>query len=158
VKAFIVRLLVLSFFVLSFWSTAFSQNIHQGTVEPAPEKDLLGLNSSNKSFSLLDPDRVKMWHSYTFSYFSGKGGSGNVGLYLNTIEYRPSDPLRLQVSLGYLHQPFSVIGDQSSGGKILPSFQLWYNPNSKIYLHINVSTTTLWYDQYLHDNYWMRRR
>jgi hypothetical protein len=137
---------------------ASAQTFSQGSGKFSGEENLLGLNTKNKSFSLLDPSRVKMWHSYTFSYFSGRGGSGNIGLYLNTIEYRPSDPLRLQVSLGYLHQPFSMIGGESTGGKILPNFQLWYNPNNKIYLHISINTTSLWYDRYSYQNFWNRRR
>lgn len=157
-KRLIVVFLGFSFFIVGFWPMAFSQSTDQGSVKPAPAQSLLGLSPSNKSFSLLDPSRVKMWQSYTFSYFSGKGGSGNIGLYMNTIEYRPSDPLRIQVNLGYLHQPFSAIGGQSTGGKILPGFQLWYNPNSKFYLHINISTMPLWYNHYLYDDYRRRRR
>lgn len=156
-KRFVISVLAF-LLVVGIWSAGFSQSPAQGLAKSSSEKSLLGLDSSSRSFSLLDPNRVKMWHSYSLSYFSGKGGSGNLGLYMNTIEYRPSDPLRLQVSLGYLHQPFSVIGGQSSEGRVLPSFQLWYNPNSKIYLHINISTMPLWYDQRVYNGYPNRRR
>jgi len=158
VKRLIGIALILLILPVSFPLLAFSQTSGQGSGKSLTAENLLGLSTKNKSFSLLDPGRVKMWHSYSFSYFTGRGRSGNIGLYLNTIEYRPSDPLRLQVSLGYLHEPFSVIGGSSSGGKILPSFQLWYHPNKNIYLHININTTPLWFDHYFYDNSWNRRR
>lgn len=156
-KSFVNLVLIFSVLVVSFPLAASPQKLGRGSGKSFTEENLLGLSSKNRSFSLLDPSRVKMWHSYTFSYFTGRGGSGNIGLYLNTIEYRPSDPLRLQVSLGYLHQPFSVIGGRSSEGKILPSFQLWYRPNKNIYLHININTIPL-FNHYRYDNPWMKRR
>ena len=157
-KIFFSAAIILVFLLVAFPSIAFPQNLGPGSEKSYGDESFLGLDSKSKSLSLLDPSRVKMWHSYTFSYFSGGGGSGNIGLYLNTIEYRPADPLRLQVSLGYLHQPFSVIGNNYSGGKILPNFQLWYNPSSKIYLHINISSIPSWYDQSFYDNFWNKRR
>ncbi len=157
-KRYVNLILIVLFLLVSFSSSASTQKLDQGSGKSIVAESLLGLTPQSKSFSLLDPSRVKMWHSYTLSYFSGSGRSGNIGLYMNTIEYRPSDPLRLQVSLGYLHQPFSMIGGQSSAGRILPSFQLWYNPNSKISLHINISSTPLWYNHYLYDNYRYKRR
>lgn len=157
-KRFLGSVLISVFLLVSFPLLAFPQNLSQGSGKSYVGESFLGLDSKSTSFSLLDPSRFKMWNSYTLSYFSGGGGSGNIGLYLNTIEYRPSDPLRLQVSLGYLHQPFSIIGNNYSGGKILPSFQLWYNPSSKIYLHINISSMPLWYDHSFYDNFWNKRR
>ncbi len=157
-KRLLNSVLILLFLFVSFNSLAYPQKLNQGSGKSAVKENLLGLSSESKSFSLLDPSRFKMWHSYTFSYVSGRSGSGNIGLYMNTIEYRPSDPLRLQVSLGYLHQPFSVIGGQSSGGRVLPNFQLWYNPNDKFHLYININTTSLWHDRYFYDNLWNRRR
>ena len=157
-KRFLGCVLILTFSWVSFTSLASPQSFSQASEKSYVDQSFLGLDSKNKSFSLLDPNRVKMWHSYSLSYFSGGGTSRNIGLYLNTIEYRLSDPLRLQVSLGYLHQPFSVIGGTASGGKVLSNFQLWYNPSSKIYLHINISTAPLLYDRYLYDNFWNKRR
>jgi hypothetical protein len=158
VKKFSGSVFIIIFLLVSFPLLASPQDFIQGSDKSYVDESFLGLDSKSKSFSLLDPSRVKMWHSYTFSYFSGGGRSGNIGLYMNTIEYRPSDPLKIQVSLGYLHQPFSVIGDKTTGGKILPNFQLWYHPSSKFYLHINISTASLWYNRYSYDNFWYKRR
>ncbi len=106
------------------------------------EKNLLGVKSNNKSLSLLDPARLRMCHSYTFSYFSSGKTSGSLGLYTTAIKYQLSNPLSLTLSLNYLHQPLSVFGrnDPRMKNAILPNFQLSYKPNNNFSLWINVLT------------------
>ena len=105
-----------------------------------------------KGFSLLDPSRLKMSQSYTFSYFSAGKQSGTFGLYTNTLEYRISQPLLVRVGLAYLHQPLSVFnrGSQSLNGVLLPNFQLFYQPSKNFQLRIDVSSMPGWYE------YWYR--
>jgi hypothetical protein len=105
-------------------------------------KDLLGVKSDTKSLSLLDPARLRMYHSYTFSYFSGAKTSGSFGVYTTTLKYQLSNPLSLTLSLNYLHQPLSVFGrdDLRVKNDVLPNFQLHYRPNNKFSLWINVVT------------------
>ncbi|HUU44331.1 MAG TPA: hypothetical protein VM118_01250 [Acidobacteriota bacterium] len=96
-------------------------------------------------FSLLDPSRFKMSQSYTMSYFSGSGYSGSTGLYMNTIEYRLSEPLTVRVGLGYLHQPLGFLSNSGassklSEGRLLPSFSLLYRPSNKFQLLIDYRT------------------
>ena len=96
-------------------------------------------------FSLLDPSRFKMSQSYTMSYFSGSGSSGSVGLYMNTIEYRLSDPLTVRVGLAYLHQPLGFLSNSGarSGldeGRLLPNFSLLYRPSNRFQLLIDYRT------------------
>jgi len=106
------------------------------------DKDLLGFTSNSKNFSLLDPQRLKMSHSYSFSYFSNGQTSGSFGVYTSTLRYQLSNPLSLTVSLNYLHQPLSVFRQDALriDNRILPNFQLQYRPNSSFSLWINVVT------------------
>ncbi len=106
------------------------------------DKNLLGFKSNTKSLSLLDPARLRMYHSYTFSYFSGAKTSGSFGIYTTTLKYQLSNPLSLTLSLNYLHQPLSVFGRDDLGVKnsILPNFQLHYRPSNSFSLWINVLT------------------
>jgi hypothetical protein len=106
------------------------------------DKNLLGVKSNTKSLSLLDPQRLRMYHSYTFSYFSGAKTSGSFGVYTTILNYQLSNPLSLTLSLNYLHQPLSVFGrdDLRVKNDILPNFQLHYRPNNKFSLWINVVT------------------
>jgi hypothetical protein len=105
-------------------------------------QDLLGVKSDTKSLSLLDPARLRMYHSYTFSYFSGAKTSGSFGVYTTTMNYQLSNPLSLTLSLNYLHQPLSVFGrdDLRVKNSILPNFQLHYKPSNNFSFWINVVT------------------
>ena len=105
-------------------------------------KDLLGVKSDTKSLSLLDPARLRMYHSYTFSYFSNAKTSGSFGVYTTTLKYQLSNPLSLTLSLNYLHQPLSVFqrDDLRIKNTILPNFQLHYRPNNNFSLWIDVVT------------------
>ncbi|HEX7401205.1 MAG TPA: hypothetical protein VF369_03415 [candidate division Zixibacteria bacterium] len=102
----------------------------------------LGSKSNAQTFSLLDPSRFKLYQSYSFSYFSGGGTNGSLGIYTTTLNYQISNPLSLTLSLNYLHQPLSVAGRNNGGIKnaVLPNFQLYYRPNSSFSFMINVVT------------------
>lgn len=106
------------------------------------QENLLGFESNNRSFSLLDPQRLKISHSYAFSYFSSGNTSGSFGIYTTTLNYKLSDPLSLTLSLNYLHQPLSVFRQDNLRFKdgILPNFQLHYKPSSNFSLWINILT------------------
>lgn len=106
------------------------------------DENLLGVQSNTRNFSLLDPQRLKMSHSYTFSYFSNSETSGSFGVYTTTLKYQLSNPLSLTLNLNYLHQPLSVFGQSNLRVKesILPNFQLHYKPSNNFSLWINVLT------------------
>jgi len=87
-------------------------------------------NLGKSGFSLLDPSRISMSNSYTFSYFSGNGYSGSVGMLMNSIEYRVSNPLTVTFNLGVLHNPSALVS-RTQGGispRFMPGFQLRYRP------------------------------
>ena len=106
------------------------------------DENLLGFKSNSKNFSLLDPQRLKMNHSYSFSYFSNGKTNGSFGVYTTTLKYQLSNPLSLTLSLNYLHQPLSVFRRDALTvrNRILPNFQLQYRPNDSFSLWINVLT------------------
>ena len=80
--------------------------------------------------ALLDPNRFNMSQSYSLSFLSSGRRSYNQGLYLNTLTYRFSNPLLMQVAVGYLHQPFggSVIAKDASGRFFVQRATLQYQP------------------------------
>ena len=99
------------------------------------------------SLSLLDPSRISTSHSYTFSYYSGNGRSGSIGMLMNSIEYRVSDPLRVTVDLGILHNPSAIVGHSQAGISpvIVPGIRLQYRPSNNIYLQMNIESYPAWY-------------
>lgn len=126
--------------ILFSFGSAFAQI--ESLAKSESDKDLLGVKSNAKSFSLLDPSKLRMSHSYTFSYFSSERSSGSFGVYTNVLEYKFSNPLTLTLSLNYLHQPLSVFhkDDLRLKDAILPNFQLRYRPNDSFSFTINVLT------------------
>jgi len=127
-----IYILVCALAVLPAAATAQVQNA-------VPQHGTLLDNPIKKTFSLLDPRRIKISHAYSFSYVSGSGYSGSVGMYLTAIQYQIAGPLILRVGLAYAHDPSTLFG-QKLGGLVqeglYPSFQLDYRPSSNFYLGI----------------------
>jgi len=96
-------------------------------------------NPINKTFSLLDHQRMKINHSYSFSYLSGGGQTGAVGMYFGAIRYQLSKPLTLRVGLAYTHNPLTAFGANTEsivGQGFYPSFSLNYHPSPNFFLEI----------------------
>ncbi len=140
-----------------FWLSAPTVAVQASEIESG-QQDPLGIKSNAKDFSLLDPQRLKLSQSYAFSYFSGSGYSGSMGVYTTTLNYQLSRPLSLTLSLNYLHQPLSVFGRDNLRVKddILPNFQLHYNPSNSFSLWINVETLPASYG-WGYENFWWER-
>lgn len=142
--------------ILLLFCSAFSQI--ETPAKSQGDKSLLGVKSNAKSFSLLDPSKLRMSHSYTFSYFSSGRSSGSFGVYTNILQYQFSKPLTLTLSLNYLHQPLSVFhkDDLRLKDAILPNFQLRYRPNDSFSFTINVLTYPYLYHP-KSSNFWLGR-
>ena len=117
------------------------------------QSDLPSSYSPTKSsFSLLDPDRFHMSHSYSLSYFSSRAGSQTLGMYLNSIEYQVSDPLKIRLDIGYLHQPGGLFRSSSGSlknGQILPSISINWKPAKNVFFQFNYrQTPVLFQDNY----------
>lgn len=91
-------------------------------------KSYVGANSA----SLFDPSKLTMRHSYSFAYYTGGGRSGNIGMYMNSIEYAFSDPLRLRIDLGFMHTPSRLFSGSTSvadDGVFVPGISLDWRPS-----------------------------
>ncbi len=125
-----------------FLCSPFSSAQVQTAANNSDNPNILGAKSNSNNFSLLVPSRLKIYQSYSFSYFSNGNTNGSLGIYTTTLNYQISSPLSLSLSLNYLHQPLSVFGKSDWGIKnsVLPNFQLNYRPNSNFSFMINVIT------------------
>jgi hypothetical protein len=95
--------------------------------------------AKNSSLSLLDPSRLHMSHSYSLMYTSSRAGSYSLGMYLNSIEYQVSDPLKIRIDVAYLHQPGALIGARNNSvidGRILPGISINWQPTKNMFFHI----------------------
>lgn len=91
--------------------------------------------------ALLKSDKFSMSHSYSLSYYSAGNYSGSMGLYLNTMKYQFSDPLMMQVSVGYLHHPFGGLNglnkNPSQDEVFLESAKLQYKPTENTFITVD---------------------
>lgn len=106
------------------------------------QTDQSSLSKSNSNFSLFSPEKLKMSHSYSLNYFSGKSGSFSFGVYTNTIQYQLSQSIKMKLDLNFLHSPTSIFSRYQTDvkSKIFPNFQFSYKPNNSFSLFINYQT------------------
>lgn len=89
---------------------------------------------------LIDPSKFEMSQSYSLSYMSSGNRNSNVGLYLNTLTYQFSDPLMMQVSVGYMHQPFGGTNTQlvsREGSVFLQGAHVQYRPTKSLLISLD---------------------
>jgi hypothetical protein len=88
---------------------------------------------------LIDPSRFRMTQSYSLSFFSAGSRSFNQGLYLNTMQYRLSDPLTATLQVGYLHQPLGGAGltGSQAGQFFVRGASLEYKPSGKTQIYFD---------------------
>ena len=86
-----------------------------------------------------------MTQSYSLSYLSSGNRSSNVGLYLNTMTYQFSDPLLMQLRVGYMHQPFGngsrPLLSQESGSVFIQGANIQYRPTDKMLISFEYNST-----------------
>ncbi len=92
--------------------------------------------------ALVKSDKFSMSHSYSLSYMSAGKYSGSMGLYLNTMKYQFSDPLTMQVSVGYLHHPFGggikgLNKNPGQGEVFLESASFQYKPTETMSITVD---------------------
>ena len=99
----------------------------------------LSVEKSNMPFSLFDPSRLRMNHSYSMNFFSSGGHTQSIAMYMNQIDYQFAKPLRMEIGIAYIHQPQSLFGASTSStinNKILPSFRLFWEPSRNFHVSV----------------------
>jgi hypothetical protein len=133
--------------VLAFGLVAYGQL--SGDFAAGPTKD-------KPKFSLLDPARLHMSQSYSFWYSSSRAGSNNLAMYLNSIEYQISDPLKIRVDIGYIHQPGAILKNGTKAfenGQIVPGLSLTWRPSRNFLFQLDYRQVPILGDRYNRDYY-----
>lgn len=153
------RIILTAFFTIGSVVLApagYTQNL-SGQTTDLTSTHLNSLTPNNSRFSLLDLSRLKIRNSYTVSYLSSGSRSGSFGLFLTSFEYQLSNPLNIQVDLGYLHQPFSMGRNNIDiNSRILPNVRVNYNPSPYFNLSVNFMSMGNYY--LYHPEYYEERR
>ena len=86
-------------------------------------------------FSLINPERFSMSHSYAINYSTGNQGEQMIAMYLNKIDYQIAKQLKLSVAIAWMHSPQTALGISSNtiGSEILPSFRLDWKPSKNFH-------------------------
>lgn len=136
--------------------SGYTQNFNGQTTD-LTSTHLNSLTPNNSRFSLLDLSRLKIRNSYTVSYLSSGSRSGSFGLFVTSFDYQLSNPLNIQVDLGYLHQPFSMGRNNIDiGSRILPNVRVNYNPSPYFNLSVNFMSMGNYY--LYHPEFYEERR
>jgi len=95
---------------------------------------------------LFSSGKLSMRQSFTTSYLSSGKQGVFTNLYTNTVGYRISDKLQMELGLGYRFtpsagkQPASRFSAQGNRGMFLPSFSMRYQPSDAVVLQFNYQT------------------
>ena len=116
---------------------AIAQDLDQAKLAVPNATNSIGVTPVPTPFSLLDLSRIKWSHSYSVSFFSGGGQSGQLGVASTSAYYEFNDKLSLQVNLGILHNPGAIWGDKNNNdATLLPGFRLDYRPADNVFMSI----------------------
>lgn len=90
----------------------------------------------------LDPSRFRMSHTYSFSVMNFGGHSFSQGVYLNSMSYQVSDPVRVNVEWGIQHQPFggNAFGSQQPSNFFLSGASVEYKPSQNFKIDVQYSS------------------
>ena len=156
-------MIVLMVLLMPVWALGQVKPLEEPSKALTPEGavSLKGLQSPSSSLKgLLNPDRLSMSQSYTMSFLSSGKFSALNGLYLNTINYRFSAPVSLQVQFGYIHSlsgRFSTTGTSFSGGQFfIPKLEITYRPFKNMTITVGHEVLPPVYDPFRRysDYYW----
>ena len=94
-------------------------------------------------FSIFDPARFNMSHSFSMSYFSVGGKGLSQSLYLNTMSYQLASPLLLKVQWGIQGFPYNSLAKNNpvfQSGLFLSGAELQYKPNDKFEVRLQFNS------------------
>ena len=119
----------------------FAGNTNEQISNPSPS-----VSVPPKLFSLFDPAKFSMQHTYALSFTSdGKRTFGN-GLYLNTMQYQFSAPLVFRLKWG-IETPSGLQSTQplfSKQNLVIPSVELWYRPFKSMLFKVEYKANTVY--------------
>jgi hypothetical protein len=87
--------------------------------------------SSNTFLGFLNPEKFSMHHNISMNFMSfGGAGSMMINSYMNTINYRISDPLLLRLDLGIMSTPYNSFNNPAlNNTQFFGGAELYYKPS-----------------------------
>ena len=121
-------------------SLGFSQ--FKNEAKPVHFSNMLTNPLGFASFLGLDPNRFSMHQSYSLSYISTGGEGYSQGIYLNSMNYRLSNDMRVSMEWGISHQPLNSFGQQNfyQDGLFVSRADFEYKPSDNFSIGIIYNT------------------
>lgn len=133
---------LIAILIISISVPALAQSIPQPSADSYVKKG---------TFSIFDPSKLSMTQSYSLSFYSSGGNSGSIGYYMNSLEYRFSNPLKIRIDLGYLHSPTGMFSRNSSAnnsGIFVPGITIDWKPTDNFNFRFDYRSRSGYYDGY----------
>ncbi len=130
-KVLLIVFSLMSISLFGQFKNQLPQDVNVGSSMLAPR-------SNNLLFGFFNPANFRMSHSYNFSYTSFGKHSLALGMYTNSIFYKFSDPLTMQVDVSLTHSPYNTFGRQFQNqfnGIYLSRAALNWRPSENTMIH-----------------------
>lgn len=105
-------------------------SIHDGLIKSETPSMILGF---------INPSNFSMHHSYSLSYSGFSGGGMALGVYTNSMAYKFTDNLNVQVDASIVNSPYNSFGKDFTNqinGIYLSRAQLNYRPTENMNINI----------------------
>ncbi len=106
--------------------------------------------ASNILLGFLNPERFSMNHSFSASFVTFGNHSLMLNSYVNTINYRISDPLLLKLNLGIANMPYNNFTDNPglNDTQFFGGAELRYRPSNSTAISVGVNVSPNYYYGY----------
>ncbi|MEW5994497.1 MAG: hypothetical protein AB1744_08890 [Candidatus Zixiibacteriota bacterium] len=129
-------------------AAASAQLTDQARLEALTQSNSLGVKPATSPFSLLDLSKMRWYHTYSLSFFSGSGQTGSMGLLNSMMIYELSSKFTLGVNLAVAHDIAGVSRFGSQSVDFYPGFRLDFHPSSKFQMSLSVQRVPADYRYY----------
>ncbi len=132
-KIFIILLLSNVMVFAQFKDQKIIPDIKGSITNNSPSQNILGF---------FNPNNFSMKHSISLSYATAGGNAISLGVYTNSMMYKFSDKLNIQVDASLVNSPYSSFGKEFSNqinGIYLSKAEVNYQPSDNFKMSIRFS-------------------
>ncbi|MGA7720443.1 MAG: hypothetical protein WCA84_04625 [Ignavibacteriaceae bacterium] len=129
---------IMMLFIVVLTMTSFAQFKDSDAPLPDVKSGILA-QSSSSLFSFINPQNFHMQQSVGMSYASGGGQGMAMDSYTNSMSYKFSDNLNIQLDASVINTPYSTLGKQfnnSINGFYITNAAINYQPWKDVYISV----------------------
>ncbi|MCS7053519.1 MAG: hypothetical protein NZM09_07260 [Ignavibacterium sp.] len=135
-----MKKLITIFILLSF--TCFAQFKNSGFPKEEVRNGILN-RTTNSIFNFLSDENFSMRHSFSMSYSSFAGQGLALGIYTNSMMYKFSENLNVQLDASIVNSPYSTFGkdfQNSINGLYLSRAAINYRPWKDVFISLQYNS------------------